>query len=126
MTPHRVEIQVRFADTDQAGHVNNTAYATWSELARLRFLRESGHSVAQFILARLAIDYRRQVDFEDRVAVESRIGRIGTSSFVMTHAILAGDAVAAEVESVIVCFDYQAQRSVPIPGTLRAWLEDRR
>jgi acyl-CoA thioester hydrolase len=125
MTPHRIEIQVRFADTDAVGHINNATYATWSELARLRFLQESGNPPDNFILAHLSIDFRRQVDYADRVEVESRITAIGRSSITIAQVVLAGDAVAAEIKSVIVSFDYQAQRTVPIPPAFREWLESR-
>ena len=125
MTPHRIEIQVRFADTDALGHINNASYATWSELARLRFLEESGNAPVNFILAHLAIDFRRQVDYTDTVHVESRVSAIGNTSFTLAQVVHANGAVAAEVKSVIVSFDYQAQRSVPIPAALRAWLGSR-
>ena len=121
-TPHRIDIQVRFADTDAVGHINNASYATWSELARLRFLEESGHAPVNFILAHLSIDFRRQVDYTDTVDVESRVTAIGNSSFTMARVVHANGAVAAEVKSVIVSFDYQAQRSVPIPAAFREWL----
>lgn len=125
MTRHRIEIQVRFADTDAVGHINNASYATWSELARLRFLEESGNAPVSFILAHLAIDFRRQVDYTDTVHVESRISAIGNTSFTMAQVVYANGAVAAEVKSVIVSFDYQAQRSIPIPAAFRAWLASR-
>jgi acyl-CoA thioester hydrolase len=126
MTPHRIDIQVRFADTDAVGHINNASFATWGELARLRFLQESGHGPVNIILAHLGIDFRRQVDYTDRVHVESRIATIGTSSCTLAQVVYANDAVAAEIKSVIVSFDYQTQRAVPIPAAFRAWLESRR
>lgn len=125
MTPHRIDIQVRFADTDAVGHINNATYATWTELARLRFLTEGGNAPANFILAHLSIDFRRQVDHTDTVHVESRVTAIGNASFTLAQVVYANGAVAAEVKSVIVSFDYQAQRSVPIPPPFRAWLESR-
>jgi len=125
MTPHRIEIQVRFADTDAVGHINNATYATWTELARLRFLEESGNAPVNFILAHLSIDFRRQVDYTDAVQVESRVAAIGNASFTLAQVVYANETVAAEVKSVIVSFDYQAQRSVPIPPVFREWLESR-
>lgn len=125
MTPHRFDIQVRFADTDAVGHINNATFASWSELARLRFLQESGHLPADFILAHLSIDYRRQVDYADTVCVESRITAIGSASITLAQVVYANGTVAAEVKAVIVSFDYQAQRSVPIPQAFRTWLESR-
>ena len=35
---HEVEIQVRFADTDAMGHVNNATYLTYCEIARVALL----------------------------------------------------------------------------------------
>jgi acyl-CoA thioester hydrolase len=125
VTPHRIDIQVRFADTDAVGHINNATYATWTELARLRFLEESGNPPANFILAHLSIDFRRQVDYTDRVHVESRVAAIGTTSFTMAQLVYANDAAAAEIKSVIVSFDYPAQRSVPMAATFRDWLASR-
>ena len=125
MSLHCIEIQVRFADTDAVGHINNAAFASWSELARLRFLEESGNTPVNFILAHLSIDYRRQVDYADAVQVESHVAAIGNSSFTMAQRVLANGALAAEIKSVIVAFDYAAQRSVPISPPFRAWLASR-
>lgn len=36
--PHPTDIQVRFSDTDAQGHLNNTAYAVYAELARADLL----------------------------------------------------------------------------------------
>ncbi|MEA2609282.1 MAG: Thioesterase-like superfamily, partial [Chloroflexota bacterium] len=33
---HRVEIVVRFADTDAMGHVNNAVYLSYMETARIK------------------------------------------------------------------------------------------
>ena len=65
------------------------------------------------------------MDYTDTVHVESRVSAIGNTSFTLAQVVHANGAVAAEVKSVIVSFDYQAQRSVPIPAALRAWLESR-
>ena len=60
---HRTPIQVRFADTDAQGHLNNGSFAIYAETARLAFFRDLGSAVGSLILAHLAIDFRRQVRF---------------------------------------------------------------
>ena len=46
---HRHEIQVRFADMDMMGHLNNACCATYSEAARIAFLvARIGHRVLAF------------------------------------------------------------------------------
>ena len=116
---HHTDVQMRFADTDALGHVNNGSFVLYAETARLQFLADLGTEVASLILAHLAIDFRRQVLFGERIVVDSWIERIGTSSVTILHAIRAGDAVAAEVRSVVVSFDYEAQRARPWTDAMR-------
>ena len=113
MSAHRTPIQVRFADTDAQGHLNNGSYAIYAETARLAFFRDLGSGVGSLILAHLAIDFRRQVRFGEAVAVDTWVERVGTTSVTLRHAILADDAAAADVRSVVVRFDYEAQRPAP-------------
>lgn len=117
-----VDIQVRFADTDMLGHVNNASFATWAEVARLKFFAELGEFALTWILASLHIDYRRQVEFTDRVRIDTRIERIGTSSITVAQTVFANDEVAADVKSVIVQFDYATSKSRPLSPELRETL----
>lgn len=115
----RTDIQVRFADTDALGHINNASYATYAEMARLDFLLAIGEPVERLILANIAIDFRRQVLATDRVHVTSWIEKIGTSSMTVSHTIFANDERAADVRSVVVYFDYASQRSMPLTPAMR-------
>jgi acyl-CoA thioester hydrolase len=134
---HRFDVQVRFGDTDALGHVNNASYAAWTEAARLDFLlaleREApsalGHPARAdaapgpgLILARIAIDFRRQVRFGEPVAVLTDVLRAGTRSFTLRQRIEAAGEPAAEATTVLVVFDYAAQRSAELPPALRAAL----
>lgn len=143
MKRHRTEIQVRFADTDALGHINNAVYATYAELGRVEFMRALGIEPGGFILARLALDYRRQVRLGERVSVETWVERVGNTSVTMRQVVLAGGgagaavataaapegaaavatavatAVAAEVEAVAVTFDYATNGPVRVPDRMR-------
>lgn len=123
MKRHRTEIQVRFADTDALGHINNAVYAAYAELGRVEFMRGLGIAPGGFILARLALDYRRQVRLGERVSVETWVERVGNSSVTMRQVVLAGaegtTEVAAEVEAVAVTFDYATDRPVRVPDEMR-------
>jgi acyl-CoA thioester hydrolase len=123
---HHVDVQVRFSDTDAIGHINNACFATYTELARLDFFRMAGLRLESLILARLAIDYKRQVILEDRVAVETWVEALGRSSITLRQTVLANGEIAAIVDAVLVCFNYDLQRSEPLPDELRTWLETRR
>ena len=135
---HRFEIQTRFGDTDALGHINHASYATYAETARLVFFRSlgalgprmvrdsrsssHGGDSLGMILARLEIDYRRQVSYFDRVHVDTRVAAIGRKSMTLAQQIYANDALAAEVKAVMVAFDYARQETREVPDGLRAEL----
>jgi acyl-CoA thioester hydrolase len=133
---HRVTIDVRFADIDGMGHVNNAVYLTYCETARIRYWTDvtgeamaSGHAGAEsLILAEARISYRAPVFHGERVTVESRATRIGRTSFTLEHRMTAagpGDRarLVAVSESVLVRYDYAASAPVALGGSFVAAIE---
>jgi acyl-CoA thioester hydrolase len=120
---HRTSVQMRFADTDALGHVNNGSFVVYTEIARLDFFRAIGSEVRSLILARIAVDFRKQVLFDAEVSVDTWVDRIGTTSVTLQQVIRANDVVATEIESVVVSYDYERQRSSPWTPETRATLE---
>lgn len=120
---YRTDIQVRFNDTDMLGHLNNTAYALYAEQARVEFFRSLGMGRITLILAHISLDFRKQVTFGDKVYVETKVGKVGNSSVTLLQNVFANGDIAAEVKSVVVLFDYQAQKSKAISDELREKLE---
>jgi acyl-CoA thioester hydrolase len=122
---HRTSLDVRFRDIDAFGHVNNAVFSTFAEQARVQYLLDvigmpDGFEGMPLILARLEIDYRSPIMLGERVVVESRVDRIGRSSIGMVHRILAGDdRLVADVQSVLVTYDYKAARPIPVPKDWR-------
>jgi acyl-CoA thioester hydrolase len=116
---HRLDITVRFADTDAMGHVNNAKYLTYCEIARIRYWTDViGEPIAlgtegaeSLILAEARITYRAPAFHGEVVTVETRATRIGRSSFTLEHRLLAcvsGDEprLVAVSESILVRYDY--------------------
>ena len=81
------------------------------------------------ILADIRVSYRAQAYFGERLTVESRIGRIGRTSFTLEHRITAPSSergharLVATAEAVQVLFDYAADRPRPVPDETVARLE---
>ena len=124
--PFETEIQVRFRDIDAMGHVNNVVYGTYFEMAREALFREA-FGVAEatdftFILARLEMDFRRQVRYEDRVRVGLREGEVGRTSFSFEYRLEAAGELAAEGRSVQVCYDYAAKAKAPLSEAFKTRL----
>jgi acyl-CoA thioester hydrolase len=122
---------VQWGEQDALGHVNNVAYFRWYESARIAYFLKIGlmemhkHERIGPILASVANDYRRQVNYPDTVHVGVRVTRIGRSSLDMEHAIFSqnDDALVAEGRSTLVVFDYQTNKSHPVPARIRHAIE---
>jgi acyl-CoA thioester hydrolase len=120
---YRTNVQVRFADSDALGHINNASFATYAEMARLDFLSTFGESVQRMILANLVIDFRRQVLVTDDVHVASWVERLGNTSMGIAHTIFANGQPAADIKSVVVYFDYASSKAMPLTPEMRAGLQ---
>lgn len=133
---HRVVIDVRFADTDAMGHVNNAVYLTYCEMARIRYWTDvtgepiaPGHEGAEsLILAEARITYRAPVFHGEHVTVESRATHIGRSSFTLEHRLTAardGDAarLVAVSDSILVRYDYGTGDPVALGDAFVAAIE---
>jgi len=130
---HRASLQVRFRDIDAFGHVNNAVFFSYVELARIRYLLdvlrpETSFDELPLILARVELDFRSPIQFGDEVAVETRVDSIGRTSFRMTHRMTAGtggDArLAADVQTVLVAYDYAGARPIQVPDDWRRRIGD--
>ena len=58
---HHTPMQLRFADTDALGHINNGSFVVYAETARLTFLNQILDASRSSILAHIAVDFRQQI-----------------------------------------------------------------
>jgi acyl-CoA thioester hydrolase len=135
---HRHEVEVRLSDTDAMGHVNNARYLTYVEIARVAYYEQvtgnllpiGAHGAEEgMILAEIRIAYRSPAFFGETLTVETRVERIGRTSFGMAHRITAPQSrvaaarLVATAESTLVAYDYQEERPIPVPEEWRAGIE---
>ncbi len=125
---HWVDENVRFSDTDQAGHVNNTAIAKYVESGRLHFdfdvLSPAGVGVDEpfgLILAGLTVNYLQETYFPGKIRVGTRLIRLGNSSLTTAHGLFRETGCFATSTCVMVNKVEGASR--PLGPKLRARLE---
>jgi len=128
---HEKTIEIRWRDVDAYQHVNNAVYATYLEECRDGWLEHALAGVGDpwdFVLARVAIDFRQELRLEHRaVVVSCALERIGTSSLTLREAIRTADGQpAAESEAVIVARDRENGGSRPLTDAERAAFETKR
>lgn len=124
-------LPVRWGDMDAMGHVNNAAYFTYCESARMRYFTEidieDGKEGAEHgpAVVTATCNFRRQVHWPATLAVGVRAARMGRSSFTLEYALFLeatdeeGDEPVADGSSVVVWVDYGAGESIPLPEALR-------
>ena len=125
---HEKRVEIRWSDVDAYEHVNNAVYATYLEECRdewvERVLGKDGDTW-DFVLARVAIDFRRELRLEDDcVVVSCGLTRIGNSSVTLSEQIRTQDGdLSAESEAVLVARDRKLGRSRPLTVVEREALE---
>jgi acyl-CoA thioester hydrolase len=129
MATHTTTVNIRFCETDALGHVSNTSYFIYLEEARIRMFEELGCGSDlkgwRFILASTKCDFINQAFFGQRLKIETNVSKIGNKSFQLVHRILdekTGTLIALG-EATTVYFNFETQKSEPIPDDLRKQLE---
>jgi acyl-CoA thioester hydrolase len=135
---HRHEVEVRLADTDAMGHVNNANYLTYVEIARVVYYEQvtgnalpiGTHGAEEgMILAEIRMTYRSPAFYGETLTVETRVERIGRTSFGMVHRITAPQSrygparLIAVADGTMVAYDYQAECPIPVPDEWRSAME---
>lgn len=116
-------VTIRFSDQDSMGHVNNVSFAAYIEAARTMLVQglldQFDHPGLDFILARVVIDYRRELHYPGTVDVGARLIRLGSKSLTSGYGVFRGDECVATSESVNVFYDMNTRRSVVPPDDVR-------
>ena len=115
---HEKQIEIRWRDLDAYQHVNNAVYSTYLEESRDEWLEGAlgaGEDAWDFVIARLQIDFRRELRLEDdRVVVRCGLASLGRSSVTTREEIRVGDELAVEASCVLVARDPETKRSRPL------------
>ncbi len=122
-----IPIQVRYNDLDPQWHVNNARYLTYLEQTRLAYFMNLGHFDGEhffdlgLIVADIHIAYVAPIRLTEKIRVGMKVTRLGNKSFNSEYLIeneTTGE-VKARAEAVMVTFDYNQNKSIPISPQLR-------
>ena len=123
-----LELEPRFSDTDALGHISNTTLPVWFEQARTPVFRIFHPTLEAetwpLIIARLEIDLLAQSYWHIPVKIKTGIGKIGNSSFHVVQEAWQGDKQIARGVAVLIHFDYETEKALPIPDDIRAKLSE--
>ena len=128
-----VGVRPRFCETDALGHVSNTVYTTYWELARLRYLETIGEAddapkrILAFNHMAVEITFRmlKPCFYDEELLVHARVAALGRSSATMEYALTsaaANDGLCALARIAIVS-SADDQHATPWTPGQRAKLE---
>ncbi len=121
--------QVRFSELDILNHVNNAAYVTWFENARIAFFMGTGVSDYSagdrptLVLRNMEVDFRQPLFLGDAYVVTARNAKVGRTSWVMEQAVFKGAELAVSASCVIVNVSRDGSRAEPLTPDLIAAIE---
>ncbi len=126
----KVKIQVRYADLDTYGHVNNKAYLSFLEEARIQYIKdlnlESKITIFDFgaVVGRIDIKYLYPIQYYDQVYAYTRCSRLGHKSYDLENLIVIKrgekNIIAARAIVTMVAYDLKNNKSVPLDPDLVA------
>lgn len=120
-------IVVRYGDLDPQGHVNNAVVLTYLESARLGYYEKVGiwkkdsRMITGMVVAHIDIDYLAPIYLGQAVRVGLCMAHMGTKSLAFDFQIeeVPGARPLAKGKSVMVAFDNETEKSIPIPPEWR-------
>ena len=126
---HEMTIPIRWGDMDAMGHVNNTVYFRYLEVARLDWLFRVGGppdpTATGPVIVNAFCNFIRQLEFPGDVLAKHYVANPGRSSFDTYLTLERTDmpgVIHAEGGATTVWIDFKAQKSVPLPDWLRQLL----
>ncbi|MEO1021818.1 MAG: thioesterase family protein [Bacteroidota bacterium] len=116
-------ISVRFRDLDPLNHVNNAAFNTYFEEARIHFLADVADMAngfregKSFVLVKATIEYLKQVTYPSELLVGMGISKLGNTSVEAVQALFHAEnkELKAVAYTTGVWFDVQRQRPTRLP-----------
>jgi acyl-CoA thioester hydrolase len=123
---HEMVIPIRWGDMDAMGHVNNTIYFRYLEVARLEWLFKIGAAPNPDgcgpVIVNAFCNFLIQFEYPGDVLAKHYVANPGRSSFDTYITLERTDrpgVIHAEGGSKSVWTDFKAQKSAPMPDWLR-------
>ena len=122
------EEQLRFADLDANGHVNNGAFLQLLENARVSYMRTvvRAGNLPRFrvVVGRLEVDFKRQMFYPGRATACARLIEARDRKCVVGHGLFDGEGnCTAILRAIMVSLDEQTHRATVFDPAVRTALD---
>ena len=126
---YRLTDNVRFADLDPNGHVNNAVYATYFETGRVTLMKSPEYGLTPpglaWIMVRLDIHFRAELHWPNTIELGLGVVKLGRTSVTFEQVVFSNGKCIASATSVGVLLDEATRRPAPLTAEvlekLRPW-----
>lgn len=119
---YKTNIHLRFIDFDLMGHVNNSIYFTYLEIARAKYWEEIikwDWKKTGIVIAHAELDYILPIVMNDKIAIYVKTSRIGNTSFDLDYQVVkikgAEEIICSKGKTVCIAVDYTSGKPTEIP-----------
>ncbi|MCC5014568.1 MULTISPECIES: acyl-CoA thioesterase [unclassified Legionella] len=122
ITVHQKTFAIEWGDMDALGHVNNGRYFDYFQQARIEWLESLSLDMKQQVgpvVIHVACTFLKPIVYPAILTIKSSVHNLGRSSITMDHDLYQGETLMTQGTSKIVWVDYRANKSVPIPDSIR-------
>lgn len=114
------ELDVRIDDINYGGHLGHAELISYLHEARVRFLARHGYTELNIegpgiLITTLAVNYRSEIFYADRLAVSIGIGDVSNTCVDMIYQVDCSGKTAANALTTMTFFDYHHRKVVKIP-----------
>jgi acyl-CoA thioester hydrolase len=118
---------LRFADLDANGHINNGSFIELLENARVSYLRtivRSGLPRFRLVIGRIEADFKRQMFYPGTATACARLIEAHDRKCVIGQALFDGEGhCTAQQKVIMVSLDEETHRATPFDPAVRAALD---
>lgn len=121
------KIQIRLTDIDILGHVNNSIYLVYFEMARIHYFNNMVGPDWNWIedgvvLVKNEVEYIQPLYLHDQPEIKLFLKHIGNKSFTLAYQLFVKDKLCTTGSSTLVGFNSKTQQTIEIPERMKAAL----
>ena len=122
-----MSIPIRWGDMDAMGHLNNTSYFRYLEIARIDWMHSIGHEPEPeghgMVIVNAFCNFYRQIEYPGNVRIQMYVSDPGRTTFESWATMARADApgvICAAGGATTIWVDFPKQKALPLPDWLRA------
>jgi acyl-CoA thioester hydrolase len=116
--PYRLTDNVRFADLDPNGHVNNAVYATYFETGRVTLMKDRSYwelpDGLTWIMVRLDTHFRAELRWPNTIEMGLGVAKFGRTSVTFDQVVFSEGRCVASAQAVTVLIDQTTRKPTPL------------